>query len=500
MKGILGYILIAASAMLTTIACDKSLSDKQPKHGLILLNAVEEGATKALLDGNTFMTEGNQIVVYDYYTQGPKTTTTETGYYINGAIAQSTGETETGTVWPFTDDARYEWTEDGVHKFFGWLVKDNNENPAIEASTFFGDGFGFNTDPQNPVLTIPETTINQSTDQFDFMYSNIEERNLNRDPYYGEVPLEFYHLFTAFSISAADNAKFLNFKINSIELIKMNATNSASINYSPVSGSPVVQYGSGISGKGHKFDLVEDIVLESNYKDLSTGRLVKDYGREYFLIWPQPNMACTFRVVYSVASEGETEYQEYTKDITIPYAWAAGKKNNVNLDFSDKKIDLTCTVEPWNVVDEELDFTDQVTVPEGGTIIWDEDTILDVNYSTGEVFLTNDKDKEATCTFTILTPKGATWTASLISKKGHPDAFRFVEGTKYGPVGVESTIKLVVTNEDPISPLHECELLITVQTADGRTIIVDDALTPEYDENNQPTEYARFRIIQNLNN
>lgn len=460
----------------------------------------EAGQTKALLDTNTFVTPGNQVKVYDYYTQGPNSNVS-TGYYISGDLAQSNGSS-----WPFVNN-KYEWTPDGEHKFFGWLEKDNNDQQSpITASDFFGEGFGMD----GQVLKVPTKTFDANTPQFDFMYSDIEMRNLNTQLDYSPVQLGFKHLFTAFSISAADNSKYLKFKINSVELIKMHATNSATIDYSVGGDNPTVEYGTATSGKGYMFDLTEDIELVSGYKDLSTGELVKEKGRQYFLVWPQSNMACTFRVTYSVAPDGDVdddvitkdgdEYEVITKDIVIPYAWNAGQKNNINLDFSDKKIELNYQVEPWTHVPEELDFTDQVTIAPGGTISWDEDTILDVNYTTGEVFLTNDEDKEATCEFTILTPKGATWTASLISRKGHPDAFRFVEGTKYGPVGVKGTIKLAVTNEDPISPLHECELLITVQTADGRTIRVDDLLTPEEDEDGVPTTYTRFRIIQNLNN
>ena len=72
---------------------------------------------------------------------------------------------------------------------------------ANTPAEFFGSGFGFSTTDQ--VLTIPSKSMQQGTPQFDFMYSNIYERNLNSNPDYATaVPLEFSHLFTAFSKAA----------------------------------------------------------------------------------------------------------------------------------------------------------------------------------------------------------------------------------------------------------------------------------------------------------
>lgn len=231
--------------------------------------------------------------------------------------------------------------------------------------------------------------------------------------------------------------------------------------------------------------------------DLSTR---SNSERHYMLSWPLAARTVKINLGYRAKEKNDENYSVYTQSITLNSPLAAGKKNNLNLEFKDNEITLNYLVEPWIVDSEEIDFSDQVTVDEEGTITWDLSTVDNVDYTTGKVLLFDDPNIEAMCTFTILTPKGATWTASLISKEGHPDAFRFVDGTKYGTVGVRDTIKLAVTNQDPISPRHVCELLITVQTADGRTIVVDDALTPETDEEGNETTYSRFQIVQNLIN
>ena len=53
-------------------------------------------------------------------------------------------------------------------------------------------------------------------------------------------------------------------------------------------------------------------------------------------------------------------------------------------------------------------------------------------------------------------------------------------------------MKLRVTNQAPIAPRHVCYLRITIQTADGRTIVVKN-LVPGKDN-------AEFKVIQNLIN
>lgn len=496
--------------MLTSVACNKSLEDKQPKHGLILLNAVEEGAlnkgtfsaTKALLDGNTFMSEGNQIVVYDYYTAptGVDNPTPATGYYIPGATAESTGATATGTVWPFInatdpDDAapRYEWTEAGTHKFFGWMVKDNNENPELTASGFFGEGFEF--DDEKHILTIPTTTLSQGGAQFDFMYSGVTPREPVKEGY-DPVSLGFKHLFTAFKVTVG-NSSSNEVKLKSVKITGLKNSQSATINYSnPVEGLPIVTYTAANSTGEFIYNQEADLSLE---KDPNSGTaIVHDISGGYKLMWPHTKAdfaGAKVIVAYDYKEAGQTSWNTngYTEiDLANLSRWSAGEKYAVALMFKDKEIVLTCNVEPWTVVEETIDFTNQVSV--SSPITWDAKTVQHVNEQAGEVILYSDGSIVATCNFHIDTPQGATWTASLIPIEGSVDAFKIVEDTKYGAVGVDSQIKIIVTNDAPISRRHVVKLRITIQTADGRTIIGN--LMPK-NTNPSVTEY---KLIQNMIN
>ena len=182
--------------------------------------------------------------------------------------------------------------------------------------------------------------------------------------------------------------------------------------------------------------------------------------------------------------------------------WPAGKKLTYNLIISgDRTItefQIITEVEDWIPHSEEIDFTEQVVVEEEECMQWDETTCESVNNEKGEVVLFTDVDKVAVCKFNIRTPVGATWTASLIPLTASAmDAFSIVEGSKYGDVGTDEWqyLKIKINNPDPISSRNECLLRITVQTPDGRTIVVKN-LMPEQTE----PGIEEFKIIQNLIN
>lgn len=107
--------------------------------------------------------------------------------------------------------------------------------------------------------------------------------------------------------------------------------------------------------------------------------------------------------------------------------------------------ELTCEVNPWEKEDIDLSFEDNLSYSEGK---WTQDTYLEI-LDNNIVHLSPDKTAELT--FTIQTPSGAKWRASL---EGDVNAFEF-EGPNEGIAGIEDenghvpvqTIKLKV--KDP---------------------------------------------------
>lgn len=483
-------ILILSAVLAAAAGCTKD-PEVNTVDGPITLKATEAGTTKALLDNGTFAANGNQVQVYDYYTPAGASTS---DVYINDRA-----KSEGATTWPFVDQ-RYNWTADGTHKFFGWLHTDVNMDPDQTADAFFGSTLALTTGTQE--LQIPSKTLKQDTPQFDFMYSDIYVRDLNTDPdYVTAVPLEFSHLFTAFSVAAQNMSRENEITVQSVSIEGLNTTNTATIDFSGDATS--VKYGAGSNDNAAVADYTfnPQMLLGTNLYDVSS-KTDASQSREYFLTWPmtaEKAQTVAVTIVYTLNNESTP----ITKTINLSdNAWEAGKKNNINLVFKDKEIMLICTVMDWFVYDEVIDFSDQVSV--SATMTWE--NVRSVNYETGEVILFDDVNTPATCKFHILTPKGATWTASLIPIEGHQDAFSFIEETKYGAVGGEqdSFFKLVVNNQAPIAPRHVCKLRVTVQTADGRTIVVKNLVPTQWVDANgvsHPTNgYEEFTVVQNLIN
>ena len=469
------------AVLLVAVACNKEHrpGNNSTDHP-IQFCATEAGATKAMLDETTFAKAGNIIKIYDYYTPAGSTTPDASPYIDDQIKSNGPGN----VIWPFVNQ-RYNWTPDGSHKFFGWLAEDKNMTQNNTPEAFFGTGFGY----ANQVVTIPTKTLNAATPAFDFMYSNVHVRDLNTRPDYATaVPLEFAHLFTAFSIAAQNMSPNFEITVESVSIEGLMNTRSATVNYTNAGDGeyPVVEYAnkSNDNANSPDYSFAPAYQLGTNLVDMST----KTTDRNYLMSWPM-STAESENVTLTLKYTVDNDPQVITKNIPLSgKEWVAGKKNNINLTFKDKEIILQCVVMDWIPQDEIIDFSDQVIVE--NTITWE--NVRNVNYDTGEVILYDDTSIEAICNFSFTAPKGATWTASLIPIEGHQDAFEFVGASKYGAVGVDTPVKLRVTNQAPIAPRHVCYLRITIQTADGRTIVVKN-LVPGKDN-------AEFKVIQNLIN
>lgn len=500
MKNFRKHITLAAAIILSATACEKQDTPDNVLANTPIIIGASEAGTKALLDNGTFSALGNRIKIYDYYT--PAAAGQGEQVYINDFVKS---EGPDNNIWPFVGNNKYSWTPDGVHKFFGWLAEDVNiastDDEKNTLEEFFGSDFSFNTSTQ--ILSIPAKAMLDETPQFDFMYSDIYERNLTTDPdYVTAVPLNFSHLFTAFNVTAL-NSSSNTIVLKSVTLKKLLDRKSATISYAASEGitgstSATVSYDNAATS-GDSFEFTNDGLTLT-----STAQTFADYN----LLWPQTDTEldnAELLVVYDytdIATGITTPNVNKTISLSSLSAWDAGKKNNINLVFKDKEIILECVVQPWEVQNEIIDFSDQVSA--SVKLVPDTSTVRSWNRNTGEVILYDNVDMQAVFTFKIDTPKGATWTAALIPIEGHQDAFAFVKDTKYGAVGVKSELRLVVTNNAPIAPRHVCKLRITVQTSDGRTIVVKNLMPKNinggtmFDADGK--EITEYTIIQNLIN
>lgn len=354
---------LAAAAFLAAVlsSCAKmrvETEDVRPAGTPIRMAVSSEGAqTKALFDADSFSAEGNVLQIWDVYFNS----VVDPQAYIEGANVVSTG---TGAVWPFKDgddvlspDKHYYWTKTGTHRFYGVLVKDNSGSAPLTPTT----GWGF--DAAHKVYNVPTTTLTLTSPQFDFVYSNVIERNLDNGAPTTAVPLKFNHLFSAFGFTF-ENDSPSSFNIKSATL-KVNDQAAAKIDYSNVwdkgfapdpaadNWNPKVSYTglevppSSISGK------TGEIQPATCYDMFQGGLLDKDnmanYDK-YTLIWPQDLTGKTLEMSYLVSGK---RYQEV--DVTVnKYTYTTSSGNgNYNVSFTDNLKDV------WSSGDKSFDYNEE---------------------------------------------------------------------------------------------------------------------------------------------
>ena len=308
--------------------------DVSPAGTPIRMAVSSEGAqTKALFDAASFSAEGNVLQIWDVYFNS----VVDPQAYIEGANVVSTG---TGAVWPFKEgDAvkHYYWTKTGTHRFYGVLVKDNSGSAPLTPTT----GWGF--DAAHKVYTVPTTTLTLTSPQFDFVYSNVIERNLDNGAPTTAVPLKFNHLFSAFGFTfendspSSFNIKSVSLKVGNKAAATIDYSNVWEKNFAPVDAgnwNPVVTYSdlamspeAGISGK------TREIQAGTCYDMFQGGELtdMSNYDK-YTLIWPQDLTGKTLEMSYLVSGK---RYQEV--DVTVnkyTYTTSFGS-DNYDVSFTD---------------------------------------------------------------------------------------------------------------------------------------------------------------------
>lgn len=499
------YAACLLAALALGASCTKTVYDEgqQTESPAISLSVTEAAQTRAMIDNTNFDTDGNRIQVYDFWTDG-NTVSKYIDAYAGPEVESTSSQHIKGTTWPFVDKTsgqlvRYNWTSTGVHKFFGWLAvdattKDGSKN--MTAESFFGNGFSFDetrdetSNEIRKVLTIPAKTLDQSTPQFDFLYSDIKTVKVtNGVPENVTVPMSFSHLFAAVSFGAKNTSnsvvKLLEFKVE-----KLYNAKSATINFS--GSTPTVVYADGTQGGVFRSVAYSDAAAVTVPKDGSGTTMYNIFGKpgekqEFTLIWPQAMNQLYSTDVVTEDTDGNPIYPDsykmsvkYTVDDDLfekrinfdnTLAWEAGKKYHYDIIFADKMVELKCVVNPWDYVSEDINFENQtVSVKEGSTLSWDA-SVSEVDVNSKKVAIKD--NKPAVGTFTLDTPKGGRWFAYL---SGDVDAFKIIDGE--GPVGTPAKIQVQPVVDSPLRD-YVVKVHFIVRTADGKTLDADSVLQPK---------------------
>ena len=502
MKRSTSYISTSAvllAAALLAASCTKTVVEEgngdTNAHEISL--SVSEGAmTRALVDNSNFGTDGNRIQVYDFWTN-ESTTSKYIDALAGPEVVSNSAQHVKGTTWPFVDKesgdlVRYNWTSTGTHKFFGWYAvdattkvpdaDDATKKVNMTAESFFGSDFGFNETTK--VLSIPETTLDGNTPQFDFLYSDIKSVNVEASiP--ANVSLSFSHLFAAVSFGA-ENTTSSEIKLLEFKVEKLHNQKSATISFS--GSTPSVVYSDGSEG-----GVVRSVVNAGGeiVPKKGSGTMNNIFGeagdpQDFMLMWPQSiSQLHSGEVVTEDPDTGDLNYPdsykmyvkysvdgiEFTKRLNFDdkISWEAGNKYHYNIIFADKMVELKCIVNPWEYVDQDIDFKENIAMKDGGQISWNtEKSNVEYPY----VYIKDGQAAEGT--FTFDTPEGGRWIAAL---EGDVDAFTLIDGE--GAInGTAATVKVAPAISNPVRD-YKVELRFIVRKSDGTTLDADDFVQPD---------------------
>lgn len=301
MKTDIKYSLASVAALLvslgscTTVRVEPDEVVSRGDEILFIAGSTEPG-TRAMLDAGSFRQVGNALKIFDIYS--PTATWATAEFYIRDANAVC-NSTAAGSTWPFYTTPEltsamehYYWTKMGSHRFYG--VANKMAGKTIPADWKFN--------AEHKVFSVPATfnTYTTEKEQFDLIYSNIAERNLNTGASTGPVELQFRHLFAGYAFTLKNDSPN-PLKITSVRL-KVGNSCTATINYGLAwdpnnTGSPEIEYTSmvmdpadGIPGAAveggadvtiPKGATVNLMIPDKTYTDATFP--VEDYR----LIWPQ---------------------------------------------------------------------------------------------------------------------------------------------------------------------------------------------------------------------
>lgn len=230
MKTDIKYSLASVAALLvslgscTTVRVEPDEVVSRGDEILFIAGSTEPG-TRAMLDAGSFRQVGNALKIFDIYS--PTATWATAEFYISDANAVC-NSTAAGSTWPFyttpeltSAQEHYYWTKMGSHRFYG--VANKMAGNTIPADWKFDDA--------HKVFSVPATfnTYNTPKEQFDLIYSNIAERNLNTGAGTGPVELQFRHLFAGYAFTLKNDSPN-PLKVTSVRL-KVGNSCTATINY-----------------------------------------------------------------------------------------------------------------------------------------------------------------------------------------------------------------------------------------------------------------------------
>lgn len=478
------YILtIALCGCLMSSCVQEDLFPEDDSNDIVFSTQVP--ATRGFLSTSTLATVGSELSVIGT---------------LNGTAMDLSGKTLKyknigGTDrWTFVDGSdnplTYYWLGLGTYKFYGWLKHDAVPVGGLSTPN------NWTYDSSTKKLNIPTTTVDKDYNQFDFLYSEVDQRimdesnfaTLKRQP----VSLGMHHLFSSFGIGIRNTSEDA-ITVKKVALYAIHETGSAEIDYSGETAATT--YTTSTSREANEPFISSDTQFTLPASPTTGGTVEYNIfnpaedAKHYYMVWPQsaevlspttpvpdpsddPDLDVR-NILYIKYQVGENEFQ---KRLKLPaQAWEAGKRNYLEIQVADKLVALTATVKDWDYTSSVVDFQDNILVEEDDRLKYDEEKSI-VDHTNKKVYIKNGQPAEAS--FTIDAPTGGQWRVSL---EGDVTAFEIVDDTDptddgFGPIdGLQHTIKIVPLITNP-SRDYSVRLKFVVVTADSKILPADNMI------------------------
>lgn len=481
--------------------------------------------TRGLIDN---LAVGSEICLYGYHGGIPLADGTSKALEGKTLAYRNFNGSNRWSVVNGDNPITYFWEGTGTYRFFGWLQKDANGLTAA----------GLTTNYAKNKLTV-SGTLNYQYNQFDFMYSDVDQRTLTDENMANEkgrpVAMNMNHLFSAFSIGISNTSQD-DITVKSIKLQRLHTTGSATIDFS--GDNTAVTYTNYPTASAYSTEVLASYASETGYTLAAGGSSQKDIFnpsatveanvQKYYMVWPQAQS-----VIFDANLEGKTPEEEAKLgdecDIYYPLimeysignestirkkrmkfpnmAWLPGMKYSFNVKFADKEISLVLQVEPWTYSSSAVDFSDgTIEVNGNNSLTWDKTKGV-VDDTEATVTVKGAQPVEAT--FALSAPVGGKWMVSF--KDGDVTSFKIEDDAEdandgIGPIdGAIHRIKVTPLVKNPTRD-YQVRLKFSVQTADGKTIPIDDIIQVEKNangeivyENGKPKQKIYTIVLKNAN-
>lgn len=410
---------------------------------------------------------------------------------INWDIFDSTSDTpDEPVVTP-------KWDNTKDYTFYSWLQKDRyGKTPDGTGGFFTQTGFSYaGVTPTGgyPTLSIGTRQMPLDASGFDFCYTDVVKRTSTEIPAQFDaspVNLKFKHLFAGFSLGA-HNYTSKEIAITSVKLYGLKDKKSAVIEFKDEEAAAVT-FDNVSSSHTSGTQLLESSITLSTAAPHMANIIGTTSATDpmYILMWPQSATELAADLTSSPKTGTYLEI-EYEKDGTamptaymkLPYegtnGWEAGVCQNLELSFTEYNVQLSLSVDPWTYIENSYDYTAAPTATAGGKLAMTNTSSSAPNNAVAD-------NTPVKVTFTLDSPMGATWLASVTNT----DAFEIytLDGTgsenpAYGiiqnnSIGVPGVCEFYVKAKTGIvrDAVLSTKVHVTVRTVDGTYINIDDIL------------------------